>query len=124
MTEKEKMVNAIAAHAKWRFNLKQAIENDGSDITVAGIRSDRDCAFGKWLFSLPIQQRTTEQWRTIRALHVESHAVAAEVLDKALSGRCDEAEADIAFGGSYTKVSSKLSLALTAWRNGNGGKSP
>jgi hypothetical protein len=116
MTDTEKLVNAIAAHAKWRFNLKQAIETGSSEFNVETVKSDADCEFGQWLRSLPLAERVTMNWRTVRDLHAQFHEAAAAVLDMALSGRTDEANEELARKGRFSQISTQLTLAMSTWR--------
>ena len=60
MQDPERIVHAIAAHAKWKFYLRQAIDTGTSEWTVAEVRPDDGCEFGTWLLALPPGSRGAE----------------------------------------------------------------
>ena len=116
MHDPEKIVHAIAAHAKRKFYLREAIETGKSKWTVAEVRPDDRCEFGTWLLALQSGERDSQHWEEVCRLHAEFHKEAAEVLRLALGGRREEAEAAIAQGSRFGKVSTKLTITMTAWR--------
>jgi hypothetical protein len=116
MSELHPIDRAIAAHAKWKSHLRQAIDTGMSEWTVERVRPDVLCEFGSWLHNLPISERMTEHFRVVRDLHAKFHQEAADVLDLALSGSRDKATAAMAIGSPFATVSSKLTAAMTAWK--------
>jgi hypothetical protein len=124
MLAPERIVHAIAAHAKWKFYLRQAIEAGTSEWTVAEVRPDNGCEFGAWLLALPPDDRDSKYREEVRRLHAEFHKEAADVLKLALAGRRQEAEAAIAQGSGFAKVSTKLTITMTAWRKALEAESP
>jgi len=106
MIDADNIVRAIAAHAKWKYYLRQAIKTGKSEWTVPTVRVDDQCEFGTWLRSVEPADRG----------HGEFHRAAADVLELALSGRRDEAEAAIAPDSRFADVSKKLTLAMMAWK--------
>ena len=120
MHDPDKIVQAIAAHAKWKFRLREAIEAGTSEWTVNDVQTDNRCEFGIWLQALPAEDRKSEHWKTVRQLHAEFHQQAAEVLRLALAGRREEAEAAIAQGSRFAKTTTKLTITMTAWRKALG----
>ena len=108
---------AIAAHAKWKYRLFLAIKTGQSEFRVSDVRPDDRCDFGAWLSSLPDTEKRTERCQQVRALHTEFHKIAAEVLDLALRGKQQEAQAAIGLGSRFADISSQLTLALGAWEN-------
>jgi hypothetical protein len=117
MTNADNIVRAIAAHAKWKYYLRQAITTGQSEWTVPEVRVDDQCEFGTWLRSVPPGDRLGEHWKTVHGRHGEFHRAAADVLELALSGRPDEAEAAIAPGSRFAAVSKQLTLAMMAWKS-------
>jgi hypothetical protein len=116
MTDPKEIVHAIAAHAKWKFYLRQAIDTGTSEWTVDEVRPDNRCEFGTWLRTLSPDNHDSQNWDEVSRLHAEFHKEAAEVLKLALAGRRKEAEAAIAMGSRFTKVSTKLTISMTAWK--------
>jgi hypothetical protein len=116
MIEPAAIDHAIAGHAKWKFRLRQAIDTGRSEWTPDAVRPDNQCEFGRWLHGLPLHERQGAHGRAIRDLHAEFHRTAAEVLEHALAGRKDQAAALMAAGGAFAHASSKLTVAMTAWK--------
>lgn len=116
MFDVDKITKFIAAHAKWKHQLKTAIDTAQSGWTVNDVASDDGCEFGLWLLSLPKEDQTTAHCQKVRALHADFHKSAAEVLAMALAGKKEEAAAEMAFGGGFAKVSANLTVAMTEWR--------
>ena len=116
MQDTERIVHAIAAHAKWKFYLRQAIETGKSKWTFAEVRPDDRCEFGKWLQALPPGDRNSQHFEEVRRLHAEFQKEAADVLKLALAGRREDAEAAIAQGSRFAKASTRLTITMTAWR--------
>jgi methyl-accepting chemotaxis protein len=116
MIESQNIVRGIAAHAKWKYYLRQAIKTGKSEWTVPSVRVDDQCEFGIWLGSVPAADQLREHWKTVRARHAEFHRAAADVLELALAGRREEAEAAIAPNSRFAEVSKKLTLAMMAWK--------
>ena len=117
MSDTEHLSHAIAAHGRWKTRLRQAVDTGKSDQTAATVRSDTLCEFGKWFHAVSPQERVTERWKKIRDLHAEFHKEAARVLTLALAGQKAEAEAALALGSHFSKISADLTLALVAWRD-------
>ncbi|MHC4141069.1 MAG: CZB domain-containing protein [Planctomycetota bacterium] len=117
MTNADNIVRAIAAHAKWKYYLRQAIKTGKSEWTAPAVRVDDQCEFGIWLRSVAPADRLGKHWKTVQARHGGFHRAAADVLELALSGRPDEAEAAIAPGSRFAEVSKQLTLAMMAWKD-------
>jgi hypothetical protein len=112
----EALDHAIAAHAKWKYRLMEAIDTGKSQWRVADVRTDNACDFGKWLGGLPLSERLSEHAKKVRTLHAEFHGLAADVLELALAGRKAEATAAMALRSRFAEVSSSLTMAVTAWK--------
>jgi hypothetical protein len=124
MNMTEALHDAIVAHAKWKYQLREAIDTGKSPWQVADVRTDKACEFGKWLFALPVTQRHSGHWEKVRALHAEFHTAAADVLELALAGRKDEAIAAVGFSGRFMAASWKLINAISAWGESGPESSP
>ena len=116
MIDSENIVHGIASHARWKYRLRQAIKTGTSEWTVPTVRVDDQCEFGIWLRSAPPAEQRGEHWKTVQTRHGEFHRAAADVLELALSGRRDEAEAAIAPSSRFAEVSKRLTLAMMAWK--------
>jgi Chemoreceptor zinc-binding domain len=116
MIDPANLDHAIAAHAKWKFRLREAIKTGQSEWSTDTVRPDDQCEFGRWLNSLPLSDRMSAEWREAKALHARFHVAAAEVLRSALEGRKEEADTAMAPGGVFAEVSMKLVRVLTDWK--------
>lgn len=121
MTLTEALDRAIAAHAKWKYRLMEAIDTGKSEWRVSDVRTDSSCEFGKWLVALPLSARLSEHSKKVRALHTEFHGLAADVLELALAGRKSEATAAMALRSRFAEVSSSLTMAVLAWKGAASG---
>src|SRR5689334_4449791 len=89
--------DALAAHAKWKTHLKNAIESGKSDFSVPTVARDDQCAFGKWLYGEGAAHAgSSPHHAACKQAHAHFHTSAAEVLELAVSGRRDEAERKLA----------------------------
>jgi len=116
MIDTDPITRGIAAHAKWKYYLRQAIKNGESEWTVPVVKVDDQCEFGRWLRSIPPAERAGEHWKIVNARHRTFHREAADVLDLALARRQEEAEAAIAIGSPFAEASKQLTLAMMAWK--------
>jgi len=116
MLELHPIDKAIAAHARWKSHLREAIETGKSEFTIDRVRPDNVCEFGRWLLERPLDQRLGEQFKTVRDLHARFHVEASQVLEMALAGRRDEARAAMAVGSPFASVSAKLTASMSAWK--------
>jgi hypothetical protein len=121
MVDPASLDHAIAAHAKWKFRLREAIKTGTSEWAVTTVRPDDLCEFGKWLNTLPLADRMTKDWREVKTLHAKFHVAAADVLALAIAGRKSEADTSMAPGGAFADVSSKLVRTITDWKKGVAG---
>ena len=93
MLDTGKIDHGIAAHARWKYRLFDAVETGESQWTVEQIRNDTDCEFGRWLASLSPAELDSEHCRKVVELHREFHRTASEVLDLALRNEKEAAQA-------------------------------
>ncbi len=121
MVDPASLDHAIAAHAKWKFRLREAIRSGRSEWSVEQVRPDDQCEFGAWLNALPLSDRMRREWREVKSLHAQFHVAAAAVLESATSGRTAEAESAMAPGGSFADISSRLVRLITEWKKATDG---
>lgn len=106
---------AIVAHNFWKARFKEAISGGKIDFSVDFVRSDRNCDFGKWLYSIGLYD--SEHWRNVVDLHSKFHQVAAKVLELILQGKSKEADEMLSVSGEFSQTSAKLTKAMLAWKN-------
>lgn len=111
----ENIDKAIAAHNLWKARFKEAISKGKIDFSVDFVRSDRNCDFGKWLYSINLYD--SEYWRRVVDLHSSFHQVATRVLELIIQGKTKEAEEMLSVSGEFSQASSNLMRAMLAWKN-------
>jgi hypothetical protein len=83
---------AIHAHTQWLVRLQLAIKNATSEFKPEIVKTDNNCAFGKWLYSeIPDEIKKTPLYEEIKQLHASFHQRAGEILDLALQKKQAEA---------------------------------
>lgn len=122
MADIQEIDKGIGAHGLWKARLKSAIDAGHMDTPVEVIRKDDQCAFGKWLHgpTLSAADKASSHYRIVRDLHAEFHRTAARVAELALAGKKADAEKQMALGGEYANVSTKLTAAMMAWKQSLG----
>ncbi len=104
---------AIDAHTRWISRLRLAIEKGTSEHSVAGVRTDNQCEFGKWLYhEFPPSLKSGPEYSAIRELHAAFHRSAASILEMALSHKQEEAIAAMEPGKAFRSASLALISAL------------
>lgn len=106
---------ALGAHATWKSKLQAAIEVGKCDHTVAEVRRDDACQFGRWLHATPGLLQD-QRYTTVKALHSRFHEEAARVLAMALAGEKEAALAEVAVGKPFSAISAALTREVVAWR--------
>lgn len=107
------VMKAIAAHGQWKQRLRDAAATGKSEWKPEIVRTDNACDLGKWIYgeartAMPGHPAVEE----VRKLHADFHREASTILDLALKGKKAEAEAAMALGSNYSKVSTALVNAL------------
>jgi methyl-accepting chemotaxis protein len=100
--------------------LFDAVDTGKSEWTVETIRAHDRCQFGQWLASLTPAESSSEHCQKVTELHAQFHQAASEVLELALTGRKQDAEAAIALGSPFAVVSANLTMAMSAWKEAIG----
>lgn len=118
MDHAHEIEQAIGAHGMWKVRLRRAIETGQFDTPVATVRTDNQCAFGKWLYgpTVTAQDKTSVQYKTVQTLHAAFHKVAARVAELAIAGKKAEAEKLMATGEEFATASLKLTAAMIEWK--------
>lgn len=122
MAHIEEIQKAIAAHSKWKADLRQAMQTGKIDTPVETIRMDNQCFFGKWLdgSELTPAEKASHHYKTVKEHHAEFHKTAARVVELVLAGKKSDAEGMMSLGGEYAKISAKLTLAMMDWKKSLG----
>ena len=118
MADIQELDKAIGAHGMWKTRLKMAIDTGKVDTPIDTIRTDNQCAFGKWLYGTTLSptDKSSPSYQSVKTLHAEFHKTAATVAELASSGKKAEAEKLMSFTGAFTLVSGKLTAAMMEWK--------
>lgn len=117
MIDTAQIDRAIVAHSQWKQRLRDAIASGKSELNVADAARANLCDFGRWLAELPAGEVAPDRLQGLREAHARFHKEAAHVLDLALHHRPPEAEAAMASGSPFVRVSTDLVMALTLWKH-------
>jgi hypothetical protein len=117
MLTKEEIDKGMAVHSRWKERLLDAISNQRTELNPELIKTEKNCEFGRWLTGLEKEGTQSEDYKTIKALHIEFHKTASEILSLAARGKRQEALNKFQSGGQYSIISGKLVLALRAWKD-------
>lgn len=112
---KEQIRAAIAAHGQWKMRLVDAIKTGKSEFNPTTVKMDNQCAFGKWMYGLPDEERNCQTCQEIRAAHAKFHQTAGHILELALAGQNTQAEKEIGLGSDYARDSAHLVTLLSKW---------
>jgi hypothetical protein len=109
---------AIGAHGLWKTRLRVAIQSGESDFSVAVVKQDDQCDFGKWLRGdgPDAQAKQSPQYARCVDLHRRFHLLTAGVLALALAGKKAEASNAVDINSDFARNSAELTLHLIEWR--------
>jgi methyl-accepting chemotaxis protein len=116
MITKETIDAALTAHAQWKKRLQDAIATGQSEFKPEVVKTDNACQFGQWLYGLSSEEKKSDDYLKVKALHANFHRIAGEILQMALSGKKDGALEKLEHGGEYGTASGKLVIALQQWQ--------
>jgi len=117
MSDPSELNKAIKAHSMWKVRLKDAIDTGNSDISASQAKDSHQCAFGKWLDSLPLSEKARDEYKAIVPLHDKFHLEASNVLQMAMAGQRDKAhEALTNITGEFMYTSAQLINLISAWK--------
>lgn len=125
----EELENAIAVHTAWLKNIKTAVlvsstmSNKNSDLsrnikTIEKIESDRQCAFGKWLYDTSeAEAKNNIYYKKVVYLHAQFHQQAASILSLVFEGKKSDAKTLITDDSVLVQCSEKLIEILEEWKS-------
>lgn len=116
------LASAVTAHMAWRSRLMTAIE-ERRRLDATAIRSDCNCALGKWLYGEGQQHADLRTYGRLREQHRIFHARAADVVELIAADRVVEARASI-LSGPFHQQSTVTIEAIDDLRQVLSGKRP
>lgn len=118
MSVLEEIDSAISAHGQWKHKLREIIRSGESEHTVAHVRSDKNCSFGKWLhIRIDPAVKSSAHYKAAVDLHAKFHEEAAKVLELGLKGETDAATSAMSLTSPFTQTSAALTAKLNDWKS-------
>ena len=111
---------AIVAHVAWRGRLLAAVDC-GETPNADTVRSDCNCALGKWLYGEGRAHATLGAYQVVLREHKKFHETAASVIDLIDASRRQEANANIV-SGPFRTQSKTVIVALDNLRRALAGR--
>jgi hypothetical protein len=117
MNIKQEINLYIAQHGMWKSRLLNSLELKTSEFDPNVVKTDDNCAFGKWLYnSISSDLKNSKLYEEVRGTHARFHTETARILNLILSGKIDEARRSLQMDTEYASVSSKLTLLMMEWK--------
>jgi hypothetical protein len=115
---KEEISKAMDAHTLWRDKLLTVIDTGKTETPIDIIKTDNNCAFGKWIYSNEItdEMKKSKIYHDIKEYHAKFHIEAARIAELALNGNKDMATSLLQNDGTYNDLSKNLMQLLIKWR--------
>lgn len=117
MNIQEEISKAISAHGQWKVKLRKAIDTGECESTPAKVKMDNNCSFGKWLHNrIDDAYKEHPMYPEVVKLHAEFHKEAGAILELAMNGKTEEANARLGLGSQFSSHSAKLTQKMKEWQ--------
>jgi hypothetical protein len=110
--------SAIVQHTRWKLALKNTIET--GTIWEGYEPNPEQCEFGRWMQEnkLELQGLTRQQhFDKVDHLHREFHFSAERIVEAAIRGEKNKAQAELDYGSKFDHTSQDLVKAIIAWHD-------
>ena len=104
---------AVSVHLRWKTRLRIVIDGNSEEkLDPNVICKDDQCDLGKWIHGEGGRTMGSKpEFGQVKTTHADFHAIAGNVLRKALTG--DKAGASTQLDGEFYQASSKVIQAIT-----------
>lgn len=102
---------AITSHARWKGQLREAIDR-GQLPDPISVRADDRCDLGKWIHGEGKAYQTTSEYQNLKLLHAQFHETAASVVEIIINGNKANAKIELE-SGTLTAASMKVINAIS-----------
>jgi hypothetical protein len=115
----DEIEEAIHDHEGWKSKLHASIDSGTVSVDAADVGRDDVCPFGRWLYgsTIPKDARVHPDYMIVRYLHSKFHECAVQIVQFISEGKKTDAEALMAPGGKYTKLSNELFEGMVTWKD-------
>ncbi len=105
---------AITAHARWKDELRQAIDHGELPDPLA-VRADDRCDLGKWIHGEGTSYQTLHEYQNLKSAHAQFHDAAAHVVEMIMNGHKADAGIDLE-SGTFAAATVKVINAISRLR--------
>ena len=102
---------AITSHARWKGQLREAIDR-GQLPDPSSVRADDRCDLGKWIYGEGKAYQTASEYQDLKILHAQFHETAASVVEIIISDDKANARAELE-SGALAAASMKVINAIS-----------
>jgi len=113
---KHEILLAIGGHIWWKNEFEKDVSNGWHFLNPELADRSYESDLGLWLAEISPAEQDWEHFELVQSRYTDFHAAAADVVQMALSGKIELAEASIRTG-PYATASTALTLALRNWMN-------
>ncbi len=114
MPTRPEILLAIGAHIWWKNEFENDVRNGWHCFNPELAASSYESDLGLWLAEISPAEQEWPHFEKVQSLYTDFHEAAAEVVQMAMSGEMDSAEASIRTG-PYAQKATALTLALKNW---------
>ena len=108
----------IAQHGMWKSRLLKSLDSKTMEFEVSTVRTDSNCAFGKWLYnSISNDLKSSEYYQEVKDTHAKFHIETARILQLIVEGKHNEAKRSLQIDTEFAVISSKLTLLMMEWKS-------
>ncbi len=109
MIDVEMLNKGIAAHSGWKARLRNAAISGKLETAISTVKADDQCDFGKWLYGSVIStaEKQTEQYRTVRQLHMLCPSLFDGVQIRGLGGQIEQSRSNAFDPSAHRRVSAE-----------------
>jgi hypothetical protein len=108
---------AIAAHAAWKGKLSQYLAKPDKSLQPSEIALDNRCDLGKWIAGEGKQYAKIREYEAVKSSHAQFHKVAADIVQRANSGKAVAEEVALGAKSEFATASSAVVRAIMALKS-------
>ena len=102
---------AITSHARWKGQLREAIDR-GQLPDPISVHADDRCDLGKWIYGEGMAYQAAFEYQNLKLLHAQFHERAASVVEVAINGNIADAKGELE-SGALAAASMKVINAIS-----------
>ncbi len=96
---------AVQAHASWKIKLSSYLRKPDGSLKPVDARIENRCALGQWLHGEGRKFSSLPEYLALLTEHARFHNAAADVIDKANSGKETNQDRALGAGSEYATAS-------------------